>query len=147
MGDLTPNELLAIVAASAAQAKDSSFRDAVNSHLTAIDTRNTAAFEATLTAGPVLSFVPLNGRVTRNKHDFKAQMRGWFKDQDWSWSRRELSVSTTGQTGVAVFHIDYSDKDPSGKPYQLSYVLSLVFAKEGGKWRLVHDQNTRVAPN
>ena len=138
---------LAILIASSAHATDSSFRDAVNSHLGAIDSRSTAAFEATLTNGPVLTFVALNGRVTRDKEAFRAQMRAWFKDQDWSWSRRELSLSTTGGTGVAILHIDYSDKDANGSPYLLSYVLTLVFAKEGGSWRLIHDQNTRISPN
>jgi len=49
---------------------------------------------------------------------------------------------TAGGTGVAVFAADYHDLDGEGRPYELSYLLTLVFVRDGEHWLLLHDQNT-----
>jgi ketosteroid isomerase-like protein len=137
---------LALCSPTIVMADLSTFNAALATHLKAIEQRNSAAFESTLTSGKTLTFVSLGGKVTRSTEEFKAQMRQWFSDPDWSWQLEELASSVAGQTGVAVYRVRYKDKDPTGKAYELSYVLSLVFAKEGEQWRLVHDQNTRPQP-
>lgn len=123
----------------------STFRSALSTHLAAIEARDTAAFEATLTVEPNLTFVALTGATSTSKESFVKAMRAWLADADWSWKLEEVSLHADASVGVAVYRVNYRDLDPQGKPYTLNYVLSLVFARQGAQWRLVHDQNTRVA--
>jgi ketosteroid isomerase-like protein len=127
-------------------AADTTFEQALATHLAAIDAKDWPGFEKTLTSGDTLTFVAPNGKSSHKTADFKAAMRAWLADADWSWQRRVVSVSATAGTGVAVFHVDYADKDATGKPYSMRYVLSLVFALEASGWKLVHDQNTLLPP-
>lgn len=127
-----------------AMSEPHSFEAALARHLQAIERRDFAAFESTLTTGQTLSFVSLGGKVTRTRHEFAGAMRQWLADPDWRWQLERISVSVAAETGVAVLGVRYHDRDAAGRPYELNYVLSLVFAREGGDWRLVHDQNTPV---
>jgi ketosteroid isomerase-like protein len=121
------------------------FESALAAHLQAIEARNITAFEATLTKAQALTFVQLDGKLTKTKAEFVTHIRAWFEDKDWSWELEPLSSTAVAQTGVAIFKVHYKDKDREGKPYELKYSLTLVFAKEGAEWRLVHDQNGRAA--
>lgn len=121
-----------------------SFDESLAAHLSAIAKRDSAAFESTLTTGTTLTFIAPNGTVTLTTAQFKAVMRDWFSDKDWSWELTPISRNASEHTGVAVFSVAYADKDASGKPYSLRYVLTLVFAKEAAGWKLVHDQNTLI---
>jgi ketosteroid isomerase-like protein len=128
-----------------AMAAQNTFSDALASHLHAINTRNWLEFERTLTGGETLTFVAPNGRTTTTTEAFKAAMKSWFADKDWSWQLEPIGLSAGASTGVAVYSVTYNDKDQHGKPYEMKYVLSLVFAREGNEWKLVHDQNTLLA--
>jgi hypothetical protein len=121
------------------------FPQALQTHLQAIETRNWVEFERTLTTGKTLTFVAPNGKTSTSTEAFKSAMKGWLSDKDWSWQIEQIGLSAGAGTGVAVFSVKYSDKDQHGKPYEMKYVLSLVFALEGTQWKLVHDQNTLVA--
>ncbi len=107
-----------------------------------MDRRDWAAFESTLTTAPTLSFVRPNGRFTGSTTDFREALQGWLADGDWHWSLRIVGSSTNAHTGVAVPEVDYRDKDEQGAEYRPHYLLGLVFSKEAGGWKLVHDQNT-----
>ena len=41
-----------------------------------------------------------------------------------------------------VHGVTYDDLDAEGRPYSMTYVLTLVFARVDGSWLLLHDQNT-----
>ncbi|MCU7374093.1 nuclear transport factor 2 family protein [Paucibacter sp. O1-1] len=127
-----------------APAGPATFEAALSEHLSAIDRRDWAAFEATLTTAPTLSFVRPNGRLTVSSADFRKALRAWLADGDWHWSYRIVSSSANAHTGVAVLEVDYRDKDARGAEYRLRYLLSLVFSKEADGWKLVHDQNTLI---
>jgi hypothetical protein len=49
---------------------------------------------------------------------------------------------TAGDAGLAIFAADYHDLDGQGAPYDLSYLLTLVFVRDAAQWLLLHDQNT-----
>lgn len=85
-----------------------------------------------------------NGRLTVSTADFKKALQGWLADGDWHWSYRIVSSSSNAHTGVAVLEVGYRDKDEQGTDYRLRYLMSLVFSKEAGCWKLVHDQNTLI---
>ncbi len=125
-----------------AVANTTSFEAALATHLGAIQKRDWAAFESTLTAQGTLTFVLPNGRFTKTSSDFKKASQAWLADPDWSWSYQLLSASSNAHTGVAVLKVKYVDKNEAGVEYRLHYLLSLVFSQEQGGWKLIHDQNT-----
>jgi ketosteroid isomerase-like protein len=140
---------LALLAALAwqvpAAADTTSFDAALGTHLLAIEQRDWAAFESTLTETEALTFILPNGRFSKSSTEFKKSTQAWLADRDWSWSYQILSKTANASVGVAVLDVKYVDKDAAGVEYQLHYLLSLVFNKEHGGWRLIHDQNTRVS--
>lgn len=138
---------LALLLSSEASADLSTFQAALTTHLASIERRDAASFESTLTAGPNLTFVALDGSVTTDKGIFVKKIRNWLADSDWTWRLEAISVNSGSHVGTAVYRVTYQDLDAQRKPYSLAYVLSLVFAKQDEEWRLVHDQNTRIEPN
>ncbi len=128
-----------------AWADTSSFDAALNTHLQAIQTRDWPRFASTLTASDTLTLVLPHGRFSKTQADFRKSTQAWLADPDWSWSYQVLSAHSHAHTGVAVLDVHYTDKDAAGVEYKLHYLLSLVFSQEAGGWRLVHDQNTRLA--
>ncbi|MEJ6004722.1 nuclear transport factor 2 family protein [Paucibacter sp. AS339] len=128
-----------------ALADTSTFDAALKTHLQAIEKRDWTGFESTLTESDTLTFVLANGKLFKTRPDFKKATQDWLADSDWSWSYQVVSASSNANTGVAVLDVQYTDKNAAGIEYKLHYLLSLVFSKERGGWRLVHDQNTLVA--
>ena len=116
------------------------FGEAVEHHLTTITARDLEAFLATV--HDEVSLVAPHGRLLAGKEEVAAFHRDWFADPDWSWTLRPLRRVQAGDTGIAVYTVTYHDVDTRGQAYTMAYVLTLVFARAGGAWLLVHDQNT-----
>ena len=116
------------------------FAEAVDHHLTTIADRDIEAFLATVHDD--VSLVAPDGRVIAGRAEVAAFHRDWFADPDWSWTLEPLRRVRAGDTGIAVQAVTYHDLDGQGQAYTLRYVLTLVFARVGGTWLLVHDQNT-----
>ena len=116
------------------------FPDAVNAHLATIARRDVDAYLATVHED--VSLIMPNGRLLAGRDEVAALHRDWFGDPDWSWELDLRRTVTAGGTGVAVFAADYHDLDGEGRPYELSYLLTLVFVRDGEHWLLLHDQNT-----
>jgi ketosteroid isomerase-like protein len=150
MKTLSNTRSLALIASLAwqmsAAANTTTFDAALNTHLAAIEKRDWAAYESTLTESDTLTFILPNGRISKSSAEFKKSTQAWLADRDWSWSYRILSKTSNASTGVAVLEVKYADKNEAGVEYSLHYLLSLVFSKEHGGWKLIHDQNTLV-PN
>jgi uncharacterized protein (TIGR02246 family) len=116
------------------------FPDAVNLHLAAIGKRDLDGYLATV--HPEVTMIMPDGRLLTGLDEVTAVHRDWFGDPDWSWELDLRRTVTAGDTGLAVFAADYHDLDGEGRPYELSYLLSLVFVRDGDRWLLLHDQNT-----
>jgi len=114
--------------------------DAAAAHLAAVRGRDLTAYLDTV-HDDVTVVLP-NGRLLRGKDDVGAFHRDWFADPDWRMETEVVSTAEAGDTGAVVLRVDYHDVDGSGTPYSKAYLLSLVFARTGGRWRLLHDQNT-----
>ncbi len=118
------------------------FQTALATHLAAIQTRDLAAFEATLTTGADCTLILPNGHLIEGRTAVLDFHREWFADPDWRLVLQPLRQIETVSTGLALFEVTYHDLDADGQPYELRYYLSLLFVNEAGEWRLVHDQNT-----
>jgi uncharacterized protein (TIGR02246 family) len=116
------------------------FPDAVNLHLAAIGRRDLDGYLATV--HPDVTLIIPNGRLLSGRDEVAAWHQDWFGDPDWSWELDLRHTVTAGDTGLAVFAADYHDLDGEGRPYDLRYLLSLVFVRDGDRWLLLHDQNT-----
>ena len=116
------------------------FPDAVNEHLAAIGRRDVDAYLATV--HPQANLIMPNGTLLTGHDELAVFHRDWFGDPDWSWELDLRRTVTAGDAGIAIFAVDYHDLDGKGQPYQLSYLLTLVFVRDGDRWLLLHDQNT-----
>jgi len=118
------------------------FTETLHTHLQAIQRRDIDPFLATLTTDEAMSVILPNGTLIETRSAFVAFTRDWFADPDWRITTDVVHTIETSEMGVALLSVTYDDLDQHGQPYQLRYYLSLVFAKQQGQWRLVHDQNT-----
>ncbi|MEV6597702.1 nuclear transport factor 2 family protein [Actinoplanes sp. NPDC051346] len=116
------------------------FAEAVDHHLATIAGRDLEAFLATV--HDEVALVAPDGRMVAGREEVAAFHRGWFADPDWTWRLEPMRLTQAGDTGLATYAVSYDDLDADGRPYAMSYVLTLVFARVGGTWLLVHDQNT-----
>ena len=116
------------------------FPDALNRHLAAIGARDLDGYLATL--HPDVSLITPNGTLLTGLEEVAKFHRDWFGDPDWSWELDLRRTVTAGDAGLAIFAADYHDLDGQGVPYDLSYLLTLVFVRHGAQWLLLHDQNT-----
>jgi uncharacterized protein (TIGR02246 family) len=116
------------------------FETAVATHMNAVLRRDLAAHHATL--HEAVTIVLPNGKLLAGRDQVSAFHKDWFADPDWQLRYAVVHSVETGDTGVAVLSVDYDDVTAEGTPYAMKYLLSLVFARQGEGWLLVHDQNT-----
>lgn len=121
------------------------FQDTLGAHLAAMQARDLPAFLATLTDGEDLSLILPNGNLIPRRADVVSFLEQWFADPDWQIAFDIVRVVETAELAFGLLNVTYDDRDGAGNPYQLRYYLQLLFALQGGQWRLIHDQNTLIA--
>lgn len=119
------------------------FDAALAEHVRTIRERDLVGYERTITERESFSIIFPNGHRTTKRAEAIAFHREWFADTAWQMSFEEAERIDGGDSMVVVFRTAYRDA-PDGEDRE--GWLTLVFAVEGGAWRLVHDQNTRIAP-
>ncbi|HYF62852.1 MAG TPA: nuclear transport factor 2 family protein [Herpetosiphonaceae bacterium] len=118
------------------------FAETLSAHLAAMQARDFPAFLATLTDDAELTLIMPNGSFIGRRAEVAATLGQWFADPDWSIAFEPVRTLETAEMAMALLLVTYDDLDPSGQPYRLRYYLQLLFARQSGQWRLVHDQNT-----
>jgi ketosteroid isomerase-like protein len=119
------------------------FRETLEKHLGAIQGRNLASLVETLPADELV-LIMSDGQLRRKVADFVDAHRGWFASTIWALGTDLVSVREGAHLGVAVLRLDYRDTPPGGPPVHETSYLTLVFARQGGRWVMVHDQNTPI---
>lgn len=119
------------------------FDAALAEHLRAVKERDLEAYVRTITERPLFSIIFPNGHRTTTRQEAIDFHRAWFEDEDWRMTFEEVERIDRSDTVVVVFRTAYRDT-PDGA--DRSGWLTLGFGLEGGAWRLVLDQNTRIAP-
>jgi ketosteroid isomerase-like protein len=119
------------------------FRAALDVHLAAIAAKDLDAFKPTITAGDELYVIFPNGAAIETTDGVIEFHSEWFQDANWRMDPEIVKIIEGEDMSVALLKYDYRDT-PDGAPR--SSWLILVFKLEDGKWRLVHDQNTRINP-
>ncbi|GAA4909566.1 ketosteroid isomerase-like protein [Stackebrandtia albiflava] len=116
------------------------FSSAAAAHLIAVTGRDLPGLLKTV--DPDVTVIMPDGTLLSGKDAVGEFHEEWFSDPDWSMEVTELSRRSDDHTGVLIYDVEYHDLDPDGEPYELSYLLTMVFRRTGDEWLLFHDQNT-----
>ncbi len=117
------------------------FRPALDAHLAAIAARDINAYQSTITDGEGLYLIFPDGGALPTREKVVGFHTDWFADPNWVLEPEIANIIEGVDMATALLKYDYRDT-PEGVPR--SAWLLLVFKLEGGEWRLVHDQNTRI---
>ena len=112
-------------------------------HVAAVQARDLKRLEATLTSGEQLELILPNGTRTATKAAYLDFHRGFFGEKGWTLTFETLSEITSRDLGVITTRSIYRDTQ-DGKPIVSHSVVTFTFRREDGRWKLIHDQNTRL---
>jgi ketosteroid isomerase-like protein len=115
------------------------FRQTLQRHLHAIRDRDLQALADTV-APERLVLIMADGKLARTTREFVEAHRGWFASPGWTLGTEEVEIIEGSDLGVAVLRLDYREPpDVRSESH-----LTLVFQRLGGRWLMVHDQNTPI---
>jgi uncharacterized protein (TIGR02246 family) len=84
------------------------------------------------------------GKLLEGKKAYTDFHQQFFAEKTWTMRFSEKRRVENGDTAFVLLQYVYSDKDEKGADYRSESYLLMVFRRNAGKWRLVHDQNTRI---
>lgn len=133
--------ILAFVTASASALEDQDpFQQTLTAHVDSIRNRDLKRLLDTITTRDDLILIFPNGKTTYTRQAYVDFHREWFAEQGWTMRMEPVSVQSRDELRVALMRTTYTDAAGSRQG-----LLALTFAREQGQWRLVFDQNTRLA--
>jgi ketosteroid isomerase-like protein len=115
----------------------------LDAHVKAVQARDLAALEKTITTGETLDLILPNGHRTTTRAQYVDMHREWFKETNWTWSLANVAVAEAKDMAVVTARTRYEERD-GDKSVVAEGWLSLTFRREAAGWRLVHDQNTPI---
>ena len=120
-----------------------SFRETLDKHTSAIIAREIEALRSTLPEEELV-LVMSDGKVVRSVSQFVDAHRQWFAMPNWQIRFEPIESYEGPDLGVAVFELDYSDLRADQTRFHELSVLTLIFARQHGRWVMVLDQNTPI---
>lgn len=116
-----------------------SFRAALEEHLSALQARDAERFAATL--GDDVVVVDGAGAVKRGTAEVLRAHAEWFASPEpWTFGYELVFARESADAGLALIDVTYrhtAESEPS------RFLLSLVFERDGqGEFKFVYDQNT-----
>jgi Domain of unknown function (DUF4440) len=113
-------------------------------HVRAVQTRDLAALERTITESEELDLILPNGKRTTTRKAYVDFHREWFKETNWTWTLQPVATIRAADMAIITARTHYEEKNGAETTSSETW-LSLTFRREKDGWRLVHDQNTRIA--
>lgn len=126
-------------------AADSDLDAAFAEHVKAVQSRDLAALERTITSGEQLTLILPNGVQTATRQAYVDFHKQFFAEKTWTIQFEPVSRAVGPDFAVLTTKSLYQDI-VDGKPYRSRSWVTFTFRKESGQWRLIHDQNTRLPP-
>jgi ketosteroid isomerase-like protein len=120
------------------------FQQALQRHLTAVQERDLDTFLDTIASDGSLALILPNGAYLDEYQEIVEMHQEWFADLEWRMNVELVNQRETPVMASALCLVTYDDVDEAGEPVQFQYFLNLIFAKQGNRWLLVHDQNTII---
>ena len=124
------------------QGKATTFQQALQRHLTAIQAHDLDTFLDTIANDGTLTLILPDGSYLDDYEEIVELHKEWFADQQWKMTTELVATHESAEMASALSLVTYADVDEEGQPVELQYFLNLLFAKQGNKWVVVHDQNT-----
>lgn len=124
--------------------KSANFSAALDRHIKAIQTRNLAEIEATITKGEELELIFPSGKRSNTRAAYVDFHRKWFADNSWRMTFKHTSMNVSEDLAYALYETSYTDSAEDGSESTNHAWLHFIFRLESGEWRLVHDQNTAI---
>lgn len=115
-------------------------------HVKAVQARDLAALERTITSGEQLTLILPNGVQTTTRAAYVDFHKQFFSEKTWTIQFEPVSRAVGPDFAVLTTKSLYQDV-VDGKPYRSRSWVTFTFRKESGQWRLIHDQNTRLPPD
>jgi len=112
-------------------------------HLRAIKARDLPALERTLTSSEDLPLILPNGRRLATRREFLDFHREWFASSTWTIEFEPVTRYFGTDLAIATLRSHSTDVE-DGEPVWGESWVTFTFRREGGRWALVHDQNTRI---
>jgi len=138
--------LLCSTLAGAAPVEEARSIDAVFAeHVKAVQARDLARLEQTITLSDRLTLILPNGTQTSTRQAYIDFHKEFFATKTWTIEFEPVSRIVGADFAVLTTKSLYQDT-VDGKPYRSRSWVTFTFQKELGQWRLIHDQNTRLPP-
>lgn len=137
--------LCSTLAGAAPAAQERSIDAVFAEHVRAVQSRDLAALERTITSGEQLTLILPNGIETATRQAYVDFHKEFFATKTWTIQFEPVSRSIGAEFAVLTTKSLYQDV-VDGKPYRSRSWVTFTFQKERGQWRLIHDQNTRLPP-
>jgi ketosteroid isomerase-like protein len=137
--------ILIVACAEKSSTSDHSDYDAtLKIHLDAIQNHDLTALLSTVHDSVTLIFP--NGQRLKSKKEFASFHQNWFNDSTWTLRPAILKTIKSDSVSYSLIQYQYNDIDSMGTRINpRSNYLLLVFKQGTDGWKLVHDQNTRIA--
>ncbi len=116
------------------------FSPVLAKHLRGISERNLGYIEATV--DDHVTLILPDGSMVESKQEFVEFHRQWFKDPTWKMEQVVLETNEGRDMSYCLLNYRIIRVGENAGPETF---LLLVFRKQATGWKLVHDQNTRVA--
>ncbi|HKS57333.1 MAG TPA: nuclear transport factor 2 family protein [Steroidobacteraceae bacterium] len=113
-------------------------------HVRAVQARDLAALERTITSGEQLTLILPNGEISGTRQAYIDFHRKFFATKTWTIQFEPIDRAVGSDFAVLTTKSLYQDKADGSR--SRSWV-TFTFHKEAGQWRLIHDQNTRLPPS
>lgn len=81
--------------------------------------------------------------MSTGRDEFLERHAAWFASPSWTLETQTIHVWEKDATAIGVVHLRCRDPLPE-RPVDETSILTLVFARSGERWLLVHDQNTPI---
>ena len=133
------------LAGAAPVAEDRSIDAVFAEHVKAVQSRDLAALERTITAEEQLTLILPNGVQTATRQAYVDFHKQFFAEKTWTIEFETIGRAVGADFAVLTTKSLYQDV-VDGKPYRSRSWVTFTFHKELGQWRLIHDQNTRLPP-
>lgn len=123
--------------------KKYTLKEAFSGYLNAAKSRNIEALKTYLTNKDKLPFVNAGGKLITEMDEYLDAQKGWFADTTWTYESEIVSYQEFEKTGVVIDKtaLHYT-KD--GKKSTFSMMVTYVFRKENGYWKIVTDVCTAI---
>ena len=118
------------------------FRKIVQEHLDVVIKKDIVTFQKYLSPTHEPLVILPSGDILQGYDAVLQFHKDWFADGDWSMKAEIVDGVHIGNMGYGLVDVTYNDLDENAKPYEMKYLLSMVFVSIGDRWILLRDQNT-----